>query len=72
MNILGLLVPWSSSSSEDGARSQDFLDRSEKEQENTWCKVHLEIEEGCAFVSSAFTFTPVYSWDLMVVFRFVS
>lgn len=54
MNILGLLVPWSSSSSEDGARSQDFLDRSEKEQENTWCKVNLEIE-GCAFVSPAFT-----------------
>jgi hypothetical protein len=71
VNILGLLVPWSSSSSEDGARSQDFLDRSEKEQENTWCKVHLEIE-GCAFVSPAFTYTPVYSWDLMVGFRFVS
>ena len=41
--IVASMVPCSSSSSEDRARSQNFVDRPQEEQEKTCCKVHVAI-----------------------------
>lgn len=42
--VVASMVPCSSSSSEDRARSQNFVDsRPQEEEEKTCCKVHLAI-----------------------------
>lgn len=55
--IVASMVPCSSSSSEDRARSQNFVDRPQEEQEKTCCKVHLAILGSvCALVFPPFSF----------------